>query len=420
MRDLDHPNIVKFYQTFEDGYQIHFVMEYCSGGDLREFALRKGLLSEEKTMKIMEKAFAAVKYLHLKGIVHRDIKEDNFLLSDRTVDAEIKLIDFGLSAITTPQTRLSVRAGTPVYMAPEVFNGNYDYRCDYWSLGVMMYSLLVGCYPCESGASGALKKAVLTQQIDFESKKWAGISSEAKDLCKKLLTRDADKRITASEALKHPWFKSTKSRVEFNAEYVQKTFINLITFAKKKRFVKEVLRILIVLIEEKHLKPLRDLFRFCDVKEEGEITVDALKKLVADFELKITEDDITNLIQTITGYEHSIAISYTDFIVANLDPKIYNTEDKLWGLFKHFDSEETGTITIGSFREQMTRSGKRVRSEVIDEMLKEVCFSDKSILSFEEFCLVINDKEPMDSPTAALKRNSKGRKNSMVTKASLR
>lgn len=402
LRDLDHPNIVKFYQTFEDGYKIHFVMEYCSGGSLEDHVARRGLLSEKRVARIMANAFSAVSYLHSKGIVHRDIKEGNFLMSDKSADAELKLIDFGLAQIMNPEERLVNRVGTPIYMAPEVFQGNYDQRCDYWSLGVMMYVLLSGQYPIDAPTSAELSKVIKTKEIKFEGDTWAEVSTEAKELCKALLTRDPAKRISAAEALEHPWVESAKKVVQFEPEKIAESLANLKTFAKKKKFIKEALRVSIVFLEDKHLKPLKELFNFFDYNEEGEITPTTLKTLGNKYNVQISDEDIEEILNNINAPSVATSIRYTDFIVANVDPKIYSSKDKLWGLFKHFDSDNSGTITIANMREEMARSGRRARSDEIDEILSEVC-ADPGGMDFDTFSYVICGSKP---PTL-VKQNSK-------------
>jgi calcium-dependent protein kinase len=136
LRSLDHPNIVKFYEIYQDRKYFHIVMEYCSGGDLLDLLCKQHHLSEVNARRIMFRAFAAIRYLHENKICHRDIKPDNFLFSSRKQDAEVKLIDFGLSRRFGEGSARVMRSkvGTPQYVAPEIFSGRYDEKCDAWSL----------------------------------------------------------------------------------------------------------------------------------------------------------------------------------------------------------------------------------------------------------------------------------------------
>lgn len=123
-------------------------MEYCSGGSLLDKLMEKGRFSENEAAKIMEKLFSVVEYLHHNGISHRDLKPDNFLFINSDKDAEIRIIDFGLSTQLIQEKNkskvLKTMVGTPIFMAPEVIQGCYDERCDNWSLGVILYNLLTG------------------------------------------------------------------------------------------------------------------------------------------------------------------------------------------------------------------------------------------------------------------------------------
>lgn len=124
-------------------------MEYCSGGELFRKVGEEGCFKEEQAAIVMQRIFQAVRYLHAIGIVHRDLKLENFLFSHKGDDAEIKLIDFGLSSKYNPEVSnsLTTVAGTALYVAPEVLDSNYDLKCDIWSCGVIMYFLLCGRPP---------------------------------------------------------------------------------------------------------------------------------------------------------------------------------------------------------------------------------------------------------------------------------
>lgn len=123
-------------------------------------------------------------------------------------DSEIKIIDFGLSKKKTGKVQsMDTVVGTPYYVAPEVLKGQYGYECDMWSLGVIMYILLSGCLPFSGSNAPEVFEKVKNANYTFETKEWEGVSDEAKDLIRKLLTVDIKKRLTASNAVKHGWFR---------------------------------------------------------------------------------------------------------------------------------------------------------------------------------------------------------------------
>jgi calcium-dependent protein kinase len=142
------------------------------------------------------------------NIVHRDLKPENFLFVSKDPEADLKIIDFGLSKIMDGGRlqRMKTRAGTPYYISPEVLAGNYDVSCDMWSAGCMLYILLCGYPPFYGDNNQEILQMVSTGEFDFDGEEWEDIAMEAKDLIKKLITRP-ERRMTAAEALQHRWMK---------------------------------------------------------------------------------------------------------------------------------------------------------------------------------------------------------------------
>lgn len=143
LKELDHPNIVRFYETYIDYKYIHIVMQLCTGGELFDRIVKLEKFSEKDAADLMKKILSAVQHLHEHSICHRDLKPENFLFKNNKENAEIKIIDFGLSKkFSKLETDMTTIVGTPFYVAPEVLSGNYDTQCDLWSCGVILYVLL--------------------------------------------------------------------------------------------------------------------------------------------------------------------------------------------------------------------------------------------------------------------------------------
>jgi calcium-dependent protein kinase len=156
---LDHPNIVKYYETYDDSKYIYLVMEYCKGGELFDKITnsKNGVFMENDAKKIMKKLLLAINHCHGINIAHRDIKPENIMYG---ADGEVKLIDFGLAKSQKKKQTMHTIAGTPYYMAPEVLKGKYGVECDIWSLGVLLYILLSGYLPFSGNSRAEIFEAI--------------------------------------------------------------------------------------------------------------------------------------------------------------------------------------------------------------------------------------------------------------------
>ena len=224
LKICQHPYIIKLYDVFENIDYIYIIMEYCSGGDLFSFIQKRNyMLKEEKVVVIMYKLCKAVYYVHSYGIAHRDIKPENVLLTSESEDADIRLLDFGLSKIVGPNQKCTEPYGTLTYCAPEIIlDKPYLKTVDSWSLGVMTYLMLSGSLPFSGKNEHEIAKNVVYSKVDFERKPiWKEITNEAKDFITKLLEKDLKKRIEIKTALEHPWFKKFKLQNEINDNNVQ-------------------------------------------------------------------------------------------------------------------------------------------------------------------------------------------------------
>ena len=146
MKFVDHPNIIKLFETFEDTRFIYLVMELCQGGELFDRIIAEGHFTEAQGAQIMKQILRCIFYLHSNGIMHRDLKPENFLFveaNDPIEKSTLKIIDFGLSCKFKEGDFKKTKAGTPYYVAPQVLAGKYDQGCDVWSCGVIMYLFFV-------------------------------------------------------------------------------------------------------------------------------------------------------------------------------------------------------------------------------------------------------------------------------------
>ncbi|EIM19160.1 Pkinase-domain-containing protein [Wallemia mellicola CBS 633.66] len=206
---LDHENIARFCDIFEDDQVIYLVIEFAAGGDLLDYIINRGGLSEHETKEIARQMCAAMAYTHEKGITHRDLKPENILLCTKDTESpQIKVTDFGLAKAVDSQTHLKTMCGTPSYLAPEVVlkrAEGYDQAVDSWSTGVIIYAMLTNSSPFDEQEDEPLHERVLKRKVDYNILEKLGLSSNAIDFISKLLVADPKTRMSLKDALNHPW-----------------------------------------------------------------------------------------------------------------------------------------------------------------------------------------------------------------------
>ncbi|XP_068636522.1 CDPK-related kinase 5-like isoform X1 [Aristolochia californica] len=233
-----HNNLVQFYDAYEDHDNVYIVMELCEGGELLDRILScGGKYSEDDARVVMIQILNVVAFCHLQGVVHRDLKPENFLFMLKDENSQMKAIDFGLSdfvkpglfclavilllgkwchfellvskiANCFPDERLNDIVGSAYYVAPEVLHRSYSTEADVWSIGVIAYILLCGSRPFWARTESGIFRAVLKADPSFDEVPWPSLSAEAKDFVKRLLNKDPRKRMSAAQALSHPWIRN--------------------------------------------------------------------------------------------------------------------------------------------------------------------------------------------------------------------
>jgi calcium-dependent protein kinase len=214
MKDLDHPSIIRLFETFEDHDNVYLVMELCTGGELFDRVVELGHLTEVQAASVLKQILGVVSYLHENKIIHRDIKPENFLfLHNQPVEKGLlKLINFAMCCPCEDGQTLSDMAGTPYYVSPQVLQGRYDKACDLWSCGVIMYILLCGFPPFHGETDTEVLAKVRQGNFTLNSVEWKNISKNAKDLVGKLLEMNPKKRYTADQGLNHAWMQNNAPR----------------------------------------------------------------------------------------------------------------------------------------------------------------------------------------------------------------
>lgn len=223
LRKVDHDFCVSLEAIYETSNHLYLVLEYCQGGELFDMICKHNHFTEKQAQAVVRQVTQALMYLHEQGIVHRDIKPENILLLEGHPDSVVKLTDFGLAnKLDGTDLKFWTSCGTLYYAAPEVLSsGSYDNKIDFWSLGVVMYVLLVGYLPFYHDNRNRTIELIRKGKVHFDMTDWGEISAEARDLIRKLLNVDPQKRYNAEQVLNHSWF-GTNNQNEVKAGNIAK------------------------------------------------------------------------------------------------------------------------------------------------------------------------------------------------------
>ncbi|XP_061929675.1 calcium/calmodulin-dependent protein kinase type II alpha chain isoform X7 [Apis cerana] len=206
-RKLQHPNIVRLHDSIQEENYHYLVFDLVTGGELFEDIVAREFYSEADASHCIQQILESVHHCHHNGVVHRDLKPENLLLASKAKGAAVKLADFGLAIEVQGEAQAWFGfAGTPGYLSPEVLKKEpYGKPVDIWACGVILYILLVGYPPFWDEDQHRLYAQIKAGSYDYPSPEWDTVTPEAKNLINQMLTVNPGKRITASEALKHPW-----------------------------------------------------------------------------------------------------------------------------------------------------------------------------------------------------------------------
>jgi len=369
---LDHPNIIKFYETYHDECFFHIVMELCKGKEILRQMNKDGHMDEKKVVNIIFKVLLAIAHCHNRGITHRDLKPENILFDSNKEDAEIKLIDFGLSRKYDKEQKMHSILGTPYYVAPEVLKGEYDEKCDIWSIGAVAYLLLCGEPPFTGNSNNEIFKKIVNDNVRFNFYKWKNISNNAKDFVRICLNKNGNKRPSASEALKYPWFNNVLKETHNINNIKKEIMINIKNFNINYEFKKMVLKYLINNLTDEEKKIYKEAFYAVDINHNGFILPQELKHTYDLMNINITIDQI-NYLFNILPQNKNLGMGYSEFIMAGVDQKKLFTKENLEDSFNYFDINKTGFIEYDNLNSALLRMGKKyVYSEDIISIINDV------------------------------------------------
>ena len=392
LKSLDHPDIVRIIESFNTKDSYVLVTEYCEGGELYDQV--RNQLSETQIAVIFKQLLSGLAYLHSHNIVHRDLKLENILIQEieksKTTGEDlfnIKIIDFGTARIFDNKKKPQSIVGSSYYIAPEVLNQKYGKECDLWSVGVILYMFIVGHAPfdgCDDEEiTGNIQKGIYKK----DDKRWKKASREVKDLIQKLLIYNPQKRLTALQALRHPWFKITDSDILY--DNVPKNDIiecirNLLTYNISSKLEELVLAYIIHNIPRpRQAKSAIKLFKLVNEVGDGKLLKRELKKTLLLF---VTEDflnkyDFDEQFSLIDGDKKGY-INYEEFLRACLGRKKILTDKILKYAFSFFDPNNTGFIKK---KKMKSFFGNKVDENTFKIIFDEIDSDKDGKINFKDF-----------------------------------
>jgi calcium-dependent protein kinase len=388
MMTMDHPNIVKLVETFEDQRSIHLVMELCSGGLLIDRIVEVGSFSEVHAAILMKQILRAVFFMHESDVCHRDLTVDKFMFLSKAPIEEglLKLVDFKCAARFQqgmPMLEKTESSSLSSY-APELLCGRYNEKCDVWSCGVIMFILLSGHPPVSGTSPKDIMETGRRGEFNFDAKYLASISEDAQHLVRKLLKVRPLERYSAEQALNHAWV----AQMAPNA--TRSLNLNFLKDLKSLRSVtllkKVALQVMVGQFSEHQLSSLRDIFVALDLNGDGMLTIDEMREGLSQAGLGEIPAELQSAIEDI-DLDGSGAIDYSEFLVAALEKKQYVQEDACWNVFNFFDKNRDGKISPEELRQALISGSLEddVSKDVVDQVLREVDRDGSGEIDFPEF-----------------------------------
>lgn len=440
LKRLDHSNIIKMYDSYVTENDFYLILEFINGGELYDTIIGFKNFTEKIASKLMYQLLSAIAYLHDKSLVHRDIKPENILIeasemlekiykqksqeksnagghfmSDvkikdtmnsyvdpnnsfvntlkgeninlllRTdqIDFNLVLIDFGACTYLEKGKYLDLKFGTPYYMAPEVLKQKYDFKCDIWSCGIIMHTLLIGHPPFLGANNKEILKKVAEGKVVLEGDKWKNISNEAKLLLKQMLEYDPDKRIGAQQALSNSWITCWQNeRTDFESIVLSDILCNIKNFRAIEKFQQASIAYIVHYTNSSSQNhQLRRIFKSFDKNGDGKLSYtefsEGYKKVFGN---ATSEEELLKIISHMDQNKDNY-IEYEEFLRLSLSQMKLVNDQNLKIAFENFDSDKNGSLSRDEIRQILIDADE----EYLDELFMIIDLDHNGNISFEEF-----------------------------------
>ena len=392
LKKLSHPNILKIIEFYQSEHSYYIITDHCSNGELYDQIKYK--YNENQLAVLFYQMLSGIAYLHAHNIVHRDLKLENILISEIEVDKRtndryfwIKIIDFGTAKFFDKNKKEKSVVGSSYYIAPEVLKKSYNEKCDTWSIGVILYMLIVGRAPFDGADDEEIISNIKKGKYNSNHKKLVESSNEVQDLVKKLLLVDSKKRLSAIDALKHPWFK------KFNAKSIysnisEKKIKNYLERLRKYQINSKFQQMVWLFIvhnvpDTSETKDILKMFRLFNENDDGKLSKEELyNALIKYFNKNDINKEIDDLLLLLDGSNKGY-IEYEEFLGACMDKNKLLSEEHLTYAFNYFDKSNKGRITFDNIKIYFVDD--KINESVFRSIYDEIDTNKDGEIDYSEF-----------------------------------
>eukprot|EP00484_Ammonia_sp_Unknown_P018837 CAMPEP_0197049350 /NCGR_PEP_ID=MMETSP1384-20130603/24512_1 /TAXON_ID=29189 /ORGANISM="Ammonia sp." /LENGTH=829 /DNA_ID=CAMNT_0042481615 /DNA_START=70 /DNA_END=2559 /DNA_ORIENTATION=- len=357
LKKVDHPNIVKLFDVYEDRHRLHLVMEFLPGGELFARICEKESFTEKEAVTILKQILEALDHMHDRNILHLDLKPDNILFVDKSENSPIKLIDFGMARVVPRLAKLKDRVGTPNYMAPEVFDGNYSKAADIWSVGIIGFCMLFGFPPfyvdeedihLDEHKSLELKiKAGFEPLVKDGFGAWFPADIAVSDHCRyligKMLEMDVKKRWTTKECLSSVWIRSMESASEKTLPPIVRDALN--KFHSTSKFKVAISNMFTHQIDPDHIESIRVFFDELDANKDGAISLKEFKDgMMNKFNTTLSDQQLEQIFANV-DLDDDREITFKELMTITAHRMLIDEDERLYQAFQDLDKDGNGLIS---------------------------------------------------------------------------